>query len=153
MNRLYYLLLAVLSLIIIFLSKGIFFGENSYNKRAELIEDNKIISVSTFPGKDCFEYENPLFVGHPGTVAKRSANLAIQNCDLLISIGCSLNNIITAYNQAEFARNADKLIFDIDKNELNKVEEKLKNIEPDNTKPIEALEILYELKKLSDKKY
>ena len=42
MNRLYYLLLAVLSLIIIFLSKGIFFGENSYNKRAELIEDNKI---------------------------------------------------------------------------------------------------------------
>jgi hypothetical protein len=35
MNRLYYLLLAVLSLIIIFLSKGIFFGENSYNKRAE----------------------------------------------------------------------------------------------------------------------
>ena len=37
------------------------------------------------------------------------------------------------------------------KNELNKVEEKLKNIEPDNTKPIEALEILYELKKLSDK--
>ena len=37
------------------------------------------------------------------------------------------------------------------KNELNKVEEKLKNIEPDNTKPLEALEILYELKKLSDK--
>ena len=42
MNRLYYLLLAVLSLIVIFLSKGIFFGENSYNKRAELIEDSKI---------------------------------------------------------------------------------------------------------------
>ena len=39
------------------------------------------------------------------------------------------------------------------KKELNKVEEKLKKIEPDNTKPIEALEILYELKKLSDKKY
>ena len=45
MNRLYYLLLAVLSLIIIFLSKGIFFGENSYNKRAELIEDNKIQQI------------------------------------------------------------------------------------------------------------
>jgi DNA mismatch repair protein MutS len=38
-------------------------------------------------------------------------------------------------------------------NENNKVEEKLKNIEPDNIKPLEALEILYELKKLSDKKH
>ena len=41
MNKLYYLLIAVLILIIIMLSKGIFFGENSYSKRAELIEDNK----------------------------------------------------------------------------------------------------------------
>jgi len=45
MIRLYYLLLAILSLIVIFLSKGIFFGENSYNKRAELIEDNKIQQI------------------------------------------------------------------------------------------------------------
>ena len=45
MNRLYYLLLAVLSFIIIFLSKSIFFGENTYNKRAELIEDSKIQQI------------------------------------------------------------------------------------------------------------
>ena len=41
MNKLYYLLIAALILIIIMLSKGIFFSENSYSKRAELIEDNK----------------------------------------------------------------------------------------------------------------
>ena len=41
MNKLFYLLIAALILIIIMLSKGIFFGENSYSKRAELIEDNK----------------------------------------------------------------------------------------------------------------
>ena len=41
MNKLYYLLIAALVLMIIMLSKGIFFGENSYSKRAELIEDNK----------------------------------------------------------------------------------------------------------------
>ena len=45
MNRLYYLLIAALILIIIMLSKGIFFGENSYSKRAELIEDNKIQEI------------------------------------------------------------------------------------------------------------
>ena len=47
MNRLFYVLLAVLSLIVIFLSKSIFFGANSYNKRAELIEDSKIFENVT----------------------------------------------------------------------------------------------------------
>ena len=42
MNKLYYSLIFLAILIIIFLSKSIFFGENSYAKRAELIEDNTI---------------------------------------------------------------------------------------------------------------
>ena len=42
MNKIYYLVLAVLILIIVFLSKSIFFGENNYSKRAKLIEENKI---------------------------------------------------------------------------------------------------------------
>ena len=45
MNKLYYLLTVFLILIIIFLAKGIFFGENSYSKRAELVEDNKIQEI------------------------------------------------------------------------------------------------------------
>ena len=40
MNKLYYSLTLLAILIIIALSKSIFFGENSYSKRAELIEDN-----------------------------------------------------------------------------------------------------------------
>ena len=42
MNKLYYSLIFLAILTIIFLSKSIFFGENSYAKRAELIEDNAI---------------------------------------------------------------------------------------------------------------
>ena len=42
MNKLYYLLTVFLILIVILLSKSIFFGENSYSKRTELVEDNKI---------------------------------------------------------------------------------------------------------------
>ena len=42
MNKLYYSLIFLAILTIIFLSKSIFFGENSYEKRAELIEDNTI---------------------------------------------------------------------------------------------------------------
>ena len=42
MNKLNYLLITFLILIIILLSKSIFFGENNYSKRNELIQDNKI---------------------------------------------------------------------------------------------------------------
>tara|TARA_X000000368_G_scaffold77070_1_gene57423 strand:- start:9857 stop:10165 length:309 start_codon:yes stop_codon:yes gene_type:complete len=42
MNKLYYSLIFLAILTIVFLSKSIFFGENSYAKRAELIEDNTI---------------------------------------------------------------------------------------------------------------
>ena len=41
MNKLNYLLITFLILIIILLSKSIFFGENNYSKRNELIQDNK----------------------------------------------------------------------------------------------------------------
>ena len=45
MNKIYYLVLAVLILIIVFLSKSIFFGENNYSKRAKLIEENKMQKI------------------------------------------------------------------------------------------------------------
>jgi len=40
MNKFYYLLLAALLLITIFLLKSIFFGENNYSKRNSLVEDS-----------------------------------------------------------------------------------------------------------------
>jgi len=95
--------------------------DKSVDALIRFAEKFNIIVSTTFPGKDCFPYDHKLYIGHPGTVAKRSANIAIQNSDLLISIGCSLNNIITAYNPKEFARNAEKIVFDIDPNELSKV--------------------------------
>ena len=45
MNKIYYLVLAVLILIIVFLFKSIFFGENNYSKRAKLIEENKMQKI------------------------------------------------------------------------------------------------------------
>jgi len=37
-------------------------------------------------------------------VALRAPNFAVQNCDLLIAVGCRLDNIVTAYNPRNFAR-------------------------------------------------
>jgi acetolactate synthase-1/2/3 large subunit len=83
-------------------------------------EKFKIPVLTTFPALDLFEYDHSLFVGRPGGVSVRSANFAVQNCDLLLSVGSSLNNVITAYNPSGFATVAKKIIVDIDKNELEK---------------------------------
>ena len=80
----------------------------------------KLPTVCTWNALDLVPHSDDLYVGSPGVVALRAPNFAIQSCDLLISIGCRLDNIITAYNPSDFARNAKKISIDIDINELNK---------------------------------
>jgi acetolactate synthase-1/2/3 large subunit len=78
--------------------------------------------VTTWNAMDLLPYEHPLYVGRPGVVALRAPNFAIQNADLLISIGCRLDNIITAYNPRDFARAARKVVVDVDANEIEKLD-------------------------------
>ena len=44
----------------------------------------------------------------------------MQNCDLLVSLGCRLNIRMIGYNHYDFAQNAYKIIVDIDPSELLK---------------------------------
>jgi acetolactate synthase-1/2/3 large subunit len=83
-----------------------------------LLEKLGIPSVFTWNASDLLHFNHPLYIGRPGVVAARAPNFAIQNSDLLISIGCRLDNVITAYNPKGFARAAKKIVIDIDKNEL-----------------------------------
>ncbi len=64
--------------------------------------------------------EHPLFVGRPGTVGDRAGNFAVQNADLLIVLGSRLNIRQIGYNFRAFARNAFKVMIDIDQSELDK---------------------------------
>jgi acetolactate synthase-1/2/3 large subunit len=59
-------------------------------------------------------YEHPLFVGHPGPRANRSANFAIQSADVIVSMGCSLHIQTVGYEGELFAPNAIKVQIDID---------------------------------------
>lgn len=88
----------------------------------ELVEKLGLPCVFTWNASDLLAWDNPLYVGRPGVVAARAPNFAVQNCDCLISIGCRLDNIITAYNPREFARNAKKIVVDVDPNELDRHE-------------------------------
>ena len=86
----------------------------------QLVEKWQVPVVSTWNALDLLPHDHPLYVGSPGVVALRAPNFAVQNCDLLISIGCRLDNIITAYNPKNFAKSAFKVVVDIDADELNK---------------------------------
>jgi acetolactate synthase-1/2/3 large subunit len=87
-----------------------------------LAERLKIPVATTWNALDLLPWEHPLCVGRPGVVALRGGNFAVQNCDLLISIGCRLDNIITAYNPRGFARGARKVVIDVDANEIDKLD-------------------------------
>lgn len=86
----------------------------------QLYQQLNIPVLTTWNSLDLIPYEDRLCAGRPGSVALRPANFAAQNCDLLISIGARLDNVVTAHNPANFARYADKVIVDIDASELKK---------------------------------
>ena len=86
----------------------------------QLYEAWQIPVVTTWNALDLIPFDHPLCVGSPGVVALRAPNFAVQNCDLLIAIGCRLDPIITAYSPANFARAAHKIVVDVDLAELNK---------------------------------
>jgi acetolactate synthase-1/2/3 large subunit len=64
----------------------------------QLVDHLQVPAVLTWNALDLLPYDHPLNIGRPGVVAARAANFAVQNCDLLISIGARLDMIVTAYN-------------------------------------------------------
>lgn len=93
---------------------------NATDRFKEIAERLRIPCVFTWNAADTFEWTHDLYIGRPGVVAARAPNFAIQNSDCLISIGCRLDNIITAYNPAGFAPQARKIVVDVDQNELDR---------------------------------
>lgn len=86
----------------------------------ELLEKTGIPVVTSRLGMDLIGDDHPLFVGRPGTYGDRAANFTIQNCDVLLNIGCRLGIGLVGYDYRNFAQHAKKIIVDIDKTELDK---------------------------------
>jgi acetolactate synthase I/II/III large subunit len=93
---------------------------NSVGIFRKLVEKFKIPIVTTQLGKDIIEYNNPYFIGHPGVKGDRAGNLAIQNADLIISIGSSLHAQTTGYELEKFAPNAFKIQIEVDNSLLER---------------------------------
>lgn len=84
----------------------------------QLVEHLGVPVATTWNALDLLPADHPLAVGRPGVVALRTPNFAVQSCDLLLAIGCRLDNVVTAYNPRNFAPAARKVIVDVDGNEL-----------------------------------
>ncbi len=90
-------------------------------KTINLIRKLGIPAQTTWKTIDMIGEEDPLYVGHPGGMGDRGANLILQECDLLISVGSRIDTSLTAFNEEHFAKNAKKIIVDIDNAELNRM--------------------------------
>jgi len=108
-----------------------------------LAEKLGIPIVSTFNGFDLIPTEHPLFIGRIGTLGSRAGNFALQNSDLVICVGTRNNIRQVSYNWQTFARNAKKVVVDIDKAELEK-----RTVKPDIPIHADAGEFLGKLGKL-----
>ena len=92
-------------------------GINLSNTKKELY---KFITKTGIPFSpswatiDLFSGKNKMNAGTFGVAATRYGNFAIQNADLLISLGCRLNTQITGSNLDSFAPKAKKIVVDID---------------------------------------
>ena len=90
---------------------------NTKKEFIDFIEKYQIPVVTTYLGIDFLPSDHPLFIGRLGTKGDRAGNFAIQNSDLVISLGSSLSVSVTGFKYDLFARDAKKIVVDIDPNE------------------------------------
>ena len=76
--------------------------------------------VTGWNSQDCIWDTHPLYTGRGGGMGDRAGNFAIQNSDLVLSLGSRLSIRQVGYNYKTWAREAFVIVNDIDEEELKK---------------------------------
>ncbi|MCR5301520.1 MAG: thiamine pyrophosphate-binding protein [Lachnospiraceae bacterium] len=98
-------------------------GINVAGARKEFLQCAESLGIpvlTAWNAHDVMRTDHPLFCGKPGTVGLRGGNFIAQSADLLLVLGCRMNIRMISYNDHEFAKDAYKIVVDIDENELHK---------------------------------
>lgn len=85
-----------------------------------IMEATQIPAVETLMARGVCGDKNPLFLGMAGMHGSYSANMAISECDLLISLGARFDDRITG-KLSEFAKHAKIAHIDIDPSSIGKI--------------------------------
>lgn len=91
-----------------------------YPEFCELVEKLNIPVVTGWNSIDLIEDKHPLYVGRGGIMGDRAGNFAIQNSDLVLSLGSRLSIRQVGYNFKTWAREAYTIVVDVDSEELKK---------------------------------
>lgn len=97
---------------------------NGLRRNPQLIERLCALNIpvlTTWMGIDLISDDNPAYCGRPGIIGQRAANIIQQKADVLFCFGARLDGDQTAYNYANFAPRATKIIYDVDGPELDKL--------------------------------
>jgi acetolactate synthase I/II/III large subunit len=86
----------------------------------KFLHKTNIPVITSVNGNDIINGDYKYYCGRFGTHAQIAANNLLNECDLLLSVGSRLYVRQTGYNFTNFAKNAYKIVVDIDNNELNK---------------------------------
>ncbi len=122
-------------------------SSNSVEMFMQLVDELCIPVITTQLAKDLISYSNPLFIGHPGIRGDRAGNHCLQESDLIITIGTSLQQQSIGYDSSKFAPKAKKYVLDYDKSVSSK------KLNFGNTTYIEedlSVFILYLLRRISE---
>ena len=87
----------------------------------QAIETLQIPVLTTWLGMDLVGEDHHLNAGRPGSIAPRGANYTLQNSDLMLVIGARLDMALTGYAHENLARQAVKVMVDIDEAEIRKM--------------------------------
>lgn len=101
---------------------GILVGGGAYKSRDAIVrfaEKYAIPVFRTWNALDVITDDSPVFGGTVGTYGGKGRNFGIQNCDLLLVLGCRLSGRITGGLPETFARGAKIYLVDVDPNLLN----------------------------------
>lgn len=90
------------------------------NELFALLEKTQIPVITAVNGNDLVNESYRSYYGRFGTHAQMCANKLLNECDLMLSIGSRLYVRQIGYNFKNFAKNAKRIVVDIDAAELDK---------------------------------
>lgn len=91
-----------------------------YEEFVRLVEGLNIPVVTGWNSIDLMPDDHLLYVGRGGIMGDRAGNFAIQNSDLVLSLGSRLSIRQVGYNFTTWAREAYTIVVDVDGEELKK---------------------------------
>jgi acetolactate synthase-1/2/3 large subunit len=91
-----------------------------YDRFLALADRLGVPVVTAWNSNDLLTDDHPAYAGRPGSLGNRAGNFTVQNADLVLVLGCRLNIRLVSYNWKNFARNAHRIMVDVDAAELDK---------------------------------